>query len=224
MEKAVIDFLRYVRMRLSENNMKLRLEDSEYVLEDDDQPDTDGNQCAGWFDEHRRELVVAVKHPNSVWVPILAHEFGHFLQWASGFSFCGYEDRSTELYDYVEYGNTSRDRAFECVDIILRVELDAEHRTLGIIRDWSLPIDVPYYKQGALAHMILYKLMAHTRQWHKKSLYDTPELIRSLPAIIPPTIYDIPHFRQFEKLFYVYRIFDPRRAYGMGPNLRTLKY
>jgi hypothetical protein len=212
-------FIDHIRSELSTTNTELKLVDAPYAL-DDGEEDTVENQYSGWFDDSNRRLVVATKKPDDQWLGVLAHEFGHYHQWKEKFDFGEYDESMEYLIAYTQGADISMHYAFQCVDHILHAELDAERRALAYIDEWDLPIDRDRYISASMAYLLNYYMIAHTRQWPKKRVYQTEGLIQCLEfEDLPDCIDSIPNYTQYEKLFYVFGNFDPPRKKYTGPDM-----
>ena len=65
------------------------------------------------------------------------------------------------------------------------LELDNEKRSVKIIKEWGLPIDIKEYTQKANAYVNLYNRLAVTRKWPsvKNSPYKNPKIYKQMPKI-----------------------------------------
>lgn len=88
----------------------------------------------GHFSASEKALEVATDKEESLWVPVLAHEFAHFNQWAEG----KYNDadkvtnRFFSAVDSFRYDGLTKDRCF-----LQSIEQDADKRGLQILEEYG---------------------------------------------------------------------------------------
>lgn len=217
-------FVEYVKAQLSETNTKFQLVDAPYIV-DDGEPDIPENRCSGFFDEENRRLVVATKKPEHQWFGILCHEFAHYQQWFEGYDFADYEECQDDFEAYTQGANVTRERVFEAIKVLKRVEHDAERRVIEMAKEWDLPIDCPEYIQAAQAFLTWFDMVAHTRQRPERRIYDCPEICDCFPALDElPSLGELPHFSKYEKLYYVFGFFYPPRKRYEAPGMSQLVF
>lgn len=207
------EFIEHVKKQLASTKTELRLVKATYVVEEEDD-DIPENRCGGFYDDTKRELVVATG--GKTWCATLAHEYSHYQQWLDGYDFGDYDECMDDLALYTRRKSVTRARAVECVRSIQRVEIDAERRTLDLIRSWGLPVDPRSYLQDVYVDLLWYDMIAHTGQWPDRDEGSISALARCIS--VPDTLDRIPHYTRYEKLFYVYGVFDPPKKRYVSPN------
>lgn len=168
-------FVKHVRSECKKYGIKFLLKRSKYVI-------TEGNiRCVGWFDDIKKELVVAGKDRN--WLLTLVHEYAHLTQWA---------DKCKEWQDTESIGNIDDwlngkeiKNPKRALAKTRDLELDNEKRSVKLIKEWNLPINIKIYTQKANAYIQFYNYMYLTRRWHpiKNSPSTNPKVYKQMPAI-----------------------------------------
>lgn len=152
----VREFIEHVKVKCRAAGIKLKFKKVKYLVL------SKKIKCSGYFDETGKELVIATN--NLQWLEVLAHEYGHLTQW---------EDNCEEwknLGDSLD--KIDRWLAGEQVGGIKKalarardLELDNEKRTVKIIKEWKLPVNVEEYIQKANAYVSFYNWIYYTRRW-----------------------------------------------------------
>ena len=222
MEDNVAKFIDHVGQHLKENKVDFRLTEKDYVLADGD-ADILENRCSGFWDETNWVLAVAIGRSQEHWLPILVHEYCHFVQTISGWDFGKYDDCMDALVEYSQglRHDISPQVASAYAEVIKKAEFDAECKALMLIDVWNLPIDRVGYMQSAYAYMMVYPMVAHTRSWSKRRVYNVPGLYKMIPVGSVLKWEDIPDWRLYEQLFYVYGVFDPPPKPYLTPDLTS---
>lgn len=139
-------------------------------------------KISGYFSDEESEdtpaLVVAGGRPD--WDLILFHEYSHMCQWKDGLfdhhSF-GYE--AYNVFDQWLTGDAEYDS--EVVEAAVRglqfIELDAEQRTVELIKKYNVKTSIREYIKRANTYVLSYEVMRRTRRWTNKARpYDIPEI------------------------------------------------
>lgn len=152
--------------------------------------DTSGTiKVAGYFDGDVRELACATGKPESEWMPIFLHEACHMFQFIENCK--AWSDTELDKYHeaygtmdcyfqgwYVPKGLLKKafNAAFGC-------ELDCEKRTVELIKQYSLDINLDEYIQKANSYIWGYQLMHKYRQWFvdNKSPYSIEAVWKAMP-------------------------------------------
>lgn len=146
---------------------------------------------AGYFDETTSMLEVATDKPEIEWFSIFVHEYCHFLQYEDGV-FAAY--KPDVWADFTAWHQKTRrlpkDQAKKYCRIIQLVELDAERRSVELIKRHDLPIDLDTYIKGANSYVWSYNMVLKHRQWPKKTPITEPEILELCPTelIAAPTV------------------------------------
>jgi hypothetical protein len=140
-----------------------------------------GMKCSGYFDEENRRLVVAMLNPVSV--EVLVHEFGHFTQWDERIPI--WKDAGFAMGHIEDWLNGKTKRNIEKWMALSRdLELDNEKRSVQLIKDFNLPIDIEKYTRSANAYVLFYNWMLTSRKWCKPG--NTPYSNKAVVAACSP--------------------------------------
>jgi len=185
MEGSIKKFLRKVRADTKRCNVFLNLVD-EYLV----YYPYDDCEYAGYFSiEPNLELCVAVKKPQKKWLPILVHEYCHFLQWSensdvwnNNLVYDGY-DGETMIERWVT-GKIAlgKSKLENCLKTTIEVELDAEKRSVEMIKKFNLPIDIKIFIQKANASLMFYPIFLEKKKWFDKPPFEMEEVFSQLPT------------------------------------------
>lgn len=157
MTPAETAFIQKVRDDLAEYGMRLVLRNSKLVQ-------VDGVKCLGFFDQEK--IMIGTGSPN--WVGTLAHEYSHFIQWATGskiYAKCfgpvnNYADIQEEWLRGKKHKPFLVRRAFNAVR---EMERECEMIAVALIKKYELPVDIERYTQEANCYIYMHHLMEHHR-------------------------------------------------------------
>lgn len=138
------------------------------------------------------ELCLAAGAPVDEWLPILVHEYAHFLQQLD-------EDAGVPVaYPIVDgeqirrwYQATSTDkprrmsaRRFRELTLSQQAtEIDADHRAVELMREHRLGINIRDYIRASNAYHLFFSLLAETRRWLDVSPHRLPAVRALMPAV-----------------------------------------
>lgn len=184
--KNVSDFITEVRGKTKQHGFKVRFVDDEYVYgeKDDDTPHV--SKLTGYFDydEGVNEIVVAIGRPLDNWVSTLAHEYAHFLQWLDRPDLYADEDVDDRFDDWLmlkrEY--KSDKELWADLKVIRESELDAEMRTVALLRKHQLIKDIDDYIKMANAYILSYNIMAMLRKIFFPAAYKVEAVWSQMPS------------------------------------------
>lgn len=121
-------------------------------------------KCSGYFDEANRKLVVAMSTP--VAVEVLVHEFGHFTQWIEKILI--WKQAGFAMSHIEEWlGGKPKRNIKKWMALSRDLELDNEKRSVQLIKDFNLPINIKKYTKSANAYVLFYNWMLISRRWCK---------------------------------------------------------
>lgn len=169
-------FVKHVREQCKLYGVKLTLKKSTFLIL------SDNARCSGYFDEEAKELVVAGKHPE--YLSILVHEFAHLTQWVDNCEpWRKLGDSLEKIHDWL--GGKEVKGIKRALAKARNLELDNEKRSVKIIKEWDLPIDIKVYTQKANAYVQFYNWMYYTRRWCtvKNSPYRNKTIYGNMPTI-----------------------------------------
>jgi hypothetical protein len=178
-------FLKHVKEVAAKNGVYVSLINAPTVM-------SGAVSCSGYFTDYPNpELVVATQKKESEWLEILVHEFNHmnqFLEHHSSWTDLNIEGSSskqTSLLDLWLSRNVELNdiQLSQCIDIIIRLELDCEKRSVQTIKDYSLPINTQDYIKRANSYVLFYHLVKRYRTWSRpgKAPYMIKEVVDKMP-------------------------------------------
>jgi hypothetical protein len=170
------EFIELIRLHASAYDVKVVLHDKPFIM-------CDGLKVSGYFDNGRLSLHVALKNP--IWFEILVHEYGHFRQWIEFCKVWAKYEREVKKWDdwVIKKAEMSKERIDREFKIVRNLELDCEKRSVELIKQFNLPIDVKNYIKGANTYIYFYAFVRKNRKWYnKKSPYKVKEIFDMMPA------------------------------------------
>jgi len=174
MTQKELNFIEFVKNQCFEYGVKCRLKNVTYVK-------LSGNiKCSGYFDSEVPELVVAMNRKD--WIEILVHEYCHLTQWVEQIPLWNKSATSLGKIDIWLSGGEVKS-INRHLGVARDLELDNEKRSVALIKEWGLKVDVEHYIQKANAYVQFYNYMGITRRWSKpgNSPYSNENLINEMP-------------------------------------------
>lgn len=159
----------------------------------------DGNvKCSGYFDDDKGILAVAMKSPLAL--EILVHEFGHLTQYLENCKpWKNLGNSLDKMFDWLAGKNVRQ--VSDSIDRARDMELDNEKRSVQIIKDFSLNIDIDSYIKRANSYVYFYNWMKTTRRWSSpnNSPYKNQRLLQVMPKTFQKSYRTIP--KRIERIF-----------------------
>jgi len=155
-------------------------------------------KCSGYFDDEGGNLVVAMNSPLAL--EILVHEFGHLTQYVDNCKpwrdLGNSLDKMTDWLQGQDVRNSSK-----YIDVARNMELDNEKRSVQIIKDFNLNIDISSYIKRANSYIYFYNWMKTTRRWStpNNSPYKNQRLLDAMPKTFQKSYKTIP--KRIAKVF-----------------------
>lgn len=177
MTKKEAKFVELVKSNCSAFGVKCVLKDVKYLKI------SNSIRCSGYFDDGDSvNPVLAVATNRKDWLEILVHEYCHFTQWIDQIPL--WEKAATSLY-YVDKwleGNSVRNIQ-KHIGVARDLELDNEKRSVEMIKQHNLNIDVDHYIRKANAYVQFYNYLGKSRRWCKpgNSPYTNERVIAAMP-------------------------------------------
>ena len=139
--------------------------------------------CGGFFDDITKTLAVATGgRTQDQWLALLVHEYNHLLQWSEKSPFwCSDADGFLQWLE----GKHDKWNAKQLLKFYRRtrdVEWDCERRSIKMIQDWKLPLDLAEYTRQANTYVGSYAVMMKKRKWMVKSSYSNPHIVKLMPG------------------------------------------
>ena len=179
--KNDLAFIQFVKDECKRLGVKTHIKDVKYVKL------SPTIKCSGYFDDAdpKRGAILACSMGSENGLEILAHEYCHLTQWQDKFELWGKASKALPVIDEWLAGKYKRpetlNRAFE---IAIGLELDNEKRTVKVIKDWGLSVDVDLYIKKANSYLMFYNWLKQTRKWCKPTNrpYDNKRIIEAMPS------------------------------------------
>lgn len=168
-----------------ENGFSVKLINSETVDLEDSK--LEGLSSSGFFDPASRVLAVAIGKSIDKWIPLLVHEFNHFLQWLNNPKKAASTAKSYELlWKCVsgDIGNMSEKRIRKNLLPAIQYELECERATVNMLLAFDIPIDITSYIKGANSQLYFYSMIAKYKEWYIIPPYEVPELVSLMPIAL----------------------------------------
>jgi hypothetical protein len=174
MNKKVKDFIVFVKKECKKHGVGCEIRKVKYVKM------TPKVKCSGWFDATNKKLVVAGLHKN--WLETFVHEYAHLTQWRDQCQPWTNALQSLELVDPWLNGEEV-DGINEHISLIRDLELDNEKRSVKLIKQHNLDIDLNDYIKKANSYIYFYNWIKVTRTWSKpgNSPYTNKRLLKVMP-------------------------------------------
>ncbi len=192
MNRQVERFIKHVKAECKQEGVKCDLRNTRYVKI------SPSIKASGYFDEEGPVLVCSMKRPDSL--EILAHEYGHLTQWREQIPLWKAVGISMPLVDEWLVGKdvpNIKKHIAVCRDL----ELDNEKRTVKLIKEFDLPVDIDHYIRKANAYVYFYTRMLSTRKWAtpQNSPYTNKNIISTMPKAFKKDYSIIP--KKIEQVF-----------------------
>jgi len=164
---------------LLENKVAINMPMSKKVIFSDDGDEMFSN---GYFSDEPREFAVAMKKPQKDWLPIFLHEYSHFRQWKD--KAIVWKETDVNCMDSwltgVDFSEKTVDRS---IFGLRNLELDCEIRTVALIQEHDIKMDIDLFIKQANAYLLFYNIVRTHRVWYKIAPYEVKEII----DLMPPT-------------------------------------
>jgi hypothetical protein len=156
-DENVQEWLEMVEADLKKHGTKLKLFHKKLRMGD--------SAISGYFSHEEAAIVLNTKAP---FLDLLVHEYNHFRQaieipdlfheWLNG---------SCPIWDWVDgtsefSSRKERNYAFDC---IINLERDCEVRSIRMIKEYSLPVDLAEYQRIAWIYVNYYNFARKHRTW-----------------------------------------------------------
>lgn len=166
-------FIAFVKAECRKEGVKCDLRNTKYVKV------TNSIKASGYFDESVPTLVCSMGRKDSI--EILVHEYCHLTQWREQIPLWKDCVKSCVKLDEWLSGKNVVDiekHIANCRDL----ELDNEKRSVALIKEFELPIDVEAYTRKANSYVHFYNYMLISRRWctTKNSPYTNKKLIENM--------------------------------------------
>lgn len=158
MKKSYEDFLKLVKSECKKHNIKLKITKYKSIR-------LGSLRCSGYFEsEEYPTLAAAMGHPDGK--AVLAHEYSHMTQWLDKIPLWDLSgDSLNKVEEWLE-GEEVEDIE-KHLAICRDLELDNEKRTIKLIKEYDLGIDLSTYIKKSNAYVLFYNWLLVSRKWSK---------------------------------------------------------
>ena len=168
------EFIKYVKQECKKHNIKYVFKNTQSIKL------FDSSRCSGYFDGST--LAVAMKRPDSI--QTLVHEYSHLTQWAEKLPLwekCEDEDSHNKVEEWLVGENVHNIEKY--MGLCRDLELDNEKRSVKLIKQFNLKINIDEYIKRANAYVQFYNYMLYSRKWCKpsNSPYRNKRLLNAMP-------------------------------------------
>ena len=167
----------------------------------------DGSLVAGYFDDENHDRLAlhsVIRSPNTRHTALgtVVHEFCHTRQyiekdpcyWINGdtkITDSMYEKWDKWIAKESEYTEEEID---EFITICMQVEANCERRTVEMIKEFKLPIDIEQYTKEANAYILFYRVMQKERKWcNVKDPAEINTILELMPTEIVTDLRTLPN-------------------------------
>jgi len=189
--KSEKHFIHYVYGKCKKHGIKVILKDVKYLK-------VDGIRCSGYFDDQNKILAVAMKSKNSK--EIFVHEFGHVTQFID--NCLPWKNLGQSLEKVTDWLHGKRVHNINRhIDIVKLMELDNEKRSVELIKNFNLDIDVEDYIKRANSYIYFYNRLKKTRKWShpKNAPYNNKSVFKVMPSYFKKSYKTTP--KNVEKIY-----------------------
>lgn len=178
-DESVDRFIKKVESTIRKDRVKLVLSFSDISVE--------SNSVDGYFSPDDKQICVNAGKPYLQWIDILTHEFNHYIQWKTQADVWKNLDiRGSNSYsifwDWLD-GDIELNGVIDlAVERIVTVEHDCERRTIQMIKDESLPIDIQTYTRSANSYLVFLNYVKTVRSWSKCDMIGEESILTKMPS------------------------------------------
>lgn len=170
------EFIKHVKQECGKHNVKCILKNTQSIRLQDN------TLCSGYFDGYT--LAVSMNSPD--FLSTLVHEYSHLTQWRDKLPLwneCDINKSHSKVEKWLAGENiyVIEKHLALCRDL----ELDNEKRSVKVIKQFNLEIDIDLYIKKANAYVQFYNYMLHSRKWCTPT--NSPYLNQRLLDVMPNT-------------------------------------
>lgn len=189
-------FISHVKQECRLNGMRLLLSKKSILREGI-------HTYGGFFDEEK----IAVSSGSESWViRTLAHEYSHLQQWIEDdpsyfkTKLRGGIDSITIMNKWIEGHEYKKSTINRALSLNRDCELNCERRTIDVIKEFGLQLDINKYCQSANSYILCYNFVKKVRTWDFKGSIYSKEIVDEMPTDLYTLNYNrLP--RYYEALF-----------------------
>jgi len=186
-------FIKFVKKELKRNGIDCILTKGKTVK-------CEGALVGGYFSDSEKKLVCATGRCFNDWFAVFVHEYSHYTQWKDNCKPWSDVGNSLDIMwnwlNNKDYPNINKH-----IDKCKNLELDNEKRSVQLIKDFNLSLNIPIYIKKANAYIYFYNYMKITRRWVKKgkSVYNNNNILKYMPDTFRASYKRLP--KKIEKVF-----------------------
>ena len=191
-------FIQHVKDECKRLGVKTHIKDVKYVKL------SPTIKCSGYFDEADPDkgaiLAASMGKPDGL--EILVHEYCHLTQWQDEFPLWKQAAKALPIIDEWLAGKYKRPETLKkAFEIAISLERDNEMRSVRMINEWGLSIDVDKYIKKANSYLMFYNWMKQTRRWSKPNNqpYHNKRIVEAMPTNFKLNYNKLP--KKFEILY-----------------------
>ena len=182
MNQNTKNFLKFAKKELKQHGFKLKIHHSKRVRVDKN------IYTSGLFSEIDKQIDVAIKKEEHLWLGVLVHEFCHFLQYLENNKYwqvC-HKSRVDHFHKFDDWLNGKSIKNIETViDEIKMLEYDCERKAVALIKKCKLKINVENYTQRANSYIAFYDHIKKSRKWYGNlAPYENKQIYKKMPVRI----------------------------------------
>ena len=194
-DKAFIQFVKDECKRLG---VKTHIKDVKYVKL------SPTIRCSGYFDDADPDkgAILACSMGKDDGLEILVHEYCHLTQWQDELPLWNQANKALPIIDEWLAGKYKRPQTLnKAFEIAIALERDNEMRSVRMINEWGLSIDVDKYIKKANSYLMFYNWMKQTRRWSKPNNqpYHNKRIVEAMPTNFKLNYSKLP--KKFEILY-----------------------
>jgi hypothetical protein len=187
-------FIQFVKDECKRLGIKTHIKDVKYVKL------SSSIRCSGYFCDEEAILACSMGKPDGL--EILVHEYAHLTQWQDGYKLWKEAGKALPIIDEWLEGKYKRPQTLEkAFQIAIELERNNEMRSVRLINEWGLSIDVDKYIKKANSYLMFYNWMKQTRRWCKPNNmpYHNKRVVAAMPTNFKMDYTKLP--KKFETIY-----------------------
>jgi len=184
MDNRIKEFVSHAIFDMLNNKVDITIRNSSYLKYSSG---INNVSVSGWFSESDSlEFACAVGKSQKNWIQTFVHEYCHFQQWKEKEStYTRWDDETDLLVKYDEWlegrEELTKKELIKATRVIQACELNCEKRSVKMIKEWDLPINIDDYIKKANCYIYFYNAVSKYRNWYKKAPYNVSKINKLVP-------------------------------------------
>jgi hypothetical protein len=177
MNQQECNLLNYIIEECIKHKISLRLENCSMVYDE-----TSDSYTEGWFDESKKEIIVAALQHTEDFILTLTHEFFHLYHWLDNKQdYKQINKLINKMNNYIN-GRIKRSKTTNiAIDKTQDLELYCEKQTIQLIKDFKIPYNIYTCVKKANSYLYSYSVLKETGKWYNKSPSTIKEILKVMP-------------------------------------------